>query len=334
MEKLLKNILNKYPFSVNSIEVVIELNPQNWHNDQHYKILVNNYTYSARFISIHRSNNEFFGELSDEMINDQIKFTEFLGENNIPFMQVVKTRKNERFLSVLIDNQTYRFILFKWIDGIHITKFNKSITEKVGYMAAKFHTTATGFKSNSFPKKSHLIAYEGFVKRLLNESNSKNISKVNSSKLREYLSLTKMHLNKAYTDQLDFIIQSDLNPLNMIWNGEDLAIKGIIDFESITYTDRIEGLAWLIKWYSKADKNTSTYVSKSLVDKFLTIYCDYIQIGTEHFERLSSLLWLSGCINWNFFKTTFDLINTNEEGLNKHLNYYLQRGKILEALLR
>ncbi|PGS50584.1 phosphotransferase [Bacillus sp. AFS041924] len=242
MEKLLKNILNEYPFSPETIEVVKELNPHTWHTDQHFKILVNNTAYSARFISMQRSNNEFFGELSDEMIEDQIKFTEFLGENNIPFMQVVKTRKNER-LSVLIENQTYRFILFKWIDGIHITKFNPSITEKIGNMAAKFHEAAIGFKSNSLRKKSHLIAYEGFVKKLFIESNSKNISKANHSKLREYLSLIKMHLNKAHTDQLEFIIQSDLNPLNIIWNVEDLAIKGIIDFESISYIDRIEGLA-------------------------------------------------------------------------------------------
>ncbi|PGS50585.1 hypothetical protein [Bacillus sp. AFS041924] len=66
----------------------------------------------------------------------------------------------------------------------------------------------------------------------------------------------------------------------------------------------------------------------------MTNYCEYAQIGTEQIERLSSLLWLSGCINWNFFKTTSELIKTNEEKLNTHLNYYLQRGKKLEELLR
>ncbi|WP_129691000.1 hypothetical protein [Gottfriedia acidiceleris] len=66
----------------------------------------------------------------------------------------------------------------------------------------------------------------------------------------------------------------------------------------------------------------------------MTKYSDYIQIGSEHIERLSSLLWLTGCINWNFFNTTYGLIKTNENNLNKHLDYYLQRGKKLEALLR
>ncbi|WP_129690999.1 hypothetical protein [Gottfriedia acidiceleris] len=194
MEKLLINILNQYPLSLESIVVEKELNPQSWYNDKHYKIFVNNYDYSARFISMQRSNNEFFGELSDEIIEDQIKFTEFLGENNIPFMQVVKTKKNDRFLSVLIDNRTYRFILFKWIDRIHISTFNDSIAEVDGEMEAKFHSTSA-----------------------------------------EYA--------KAHTSQFDFIIQSDMNPLNIIWSKDDLCIKGIIDFESITYVDRTRGIS-------------------------------------------------------------------------------------------
>ncbi|KQL42047.1 hypothetical protein AN960_01995 [Bacillus sp. FJAT-25509] len=333
MEKLLKNLLKQYPLSVKSIEIIKDLNTQNWHNDQHFKILVNNCPYSARFISTHRSNNEFFGELSDEIIEEQIKFTEFLFENRIPFMQVVKSRKNERFLSVLIENQSYRFILFKWIDGVHITKFNHLITEKVGMMAASFHETAAGFECNSFPKKSHLIAYEGFVNRLINELNSKDILKENKSLLSDYLELSKLHINNAQTEQFEFIIQSDLNPLNIIWDNEDLSIKGIVDFESITYVDRIEGLAWLIKWYSKTSENTSIAMSKQLVEKFMNKYCDHFQIGTEHIERLSLLLWLSGCINWGFYRKTSNLIKTNENNLKPHLDYYLKRGKELEALL-
>ncbi len=248
-------------------------------------------------------------------------------------MQIVKSRKNERFLSVLIDNQSYRFILFKWIDGIHITNFNHMITEKLGIMAASFHETAARFKCNYFPKKSHLIAYEGFVNRLIAELNSSDILKENKSLLSDYLELTKLHINNAQTEQFEFIIQSDLNPLNIIWDNEDLTIKGIIDFESITYVDRIEGLAWLIKWYSKTSENTSIGMSKNLVEKFMNKYCNHFQIRTEHIDRLSSLLWLSGCINWGFYRKTSNLINTNENKLKPHLDYYLKRGKELKALL-
>lgn len=204
MEKLLKHLLKQFPLSVKSIEIIKDFNIKKWHNEKHFKILVNNCAYSARFISTHRSNNEFFGELSDEIIEDQIKFTEFLVENRIPFMRIVKSRKNERFMSVLIENQSYRFILFKWIDGIHITKFDYMITEKVGMMAASFHKTAARFKCNSFPK---------------------------------------------------------------------------------------------------------------------------------NIDRLTSLLWLSGCINWGFYQITSNLINTNENKLKPHLDYYLNRGKELKALL-
>ncbi|MES9682347.1 hypothetical protein ABWK22_05370 [Gottfriedia acidiceleris] len=62
-------------------------------------------------------------------------------------------------------------------------------------------------------------------------------------------------------------------------------------------------------------------------------YSEHFQIGTEHIDRLSSLLWLSGCINWGFYRKTSNLINTNENKLKQHLDYYLKIGEELKALL-
>ncbi|WP_088069081.1 phosphotransferase [Gottfriedia luciferensis] len=332
MEKLIRDILNQYPMTIKSFEIEKELNTQSWHNDKHFKILVNHNAYSARLIGQKRSMNDFFGELTDEIIEEQIIFTEYLIKNSIPFMEIVKSRKNERFLSVLIDNKIYRFILFKWINGVHFTKFNDLIVEEMGSKSATFHLIASKFESDLFPKKSHLIAYDGFVNILLDKLNDGKVSLENKSFLKEYLELTKMHICNARTEQFEFIIQSDLNPLNILWN-EDLTLKGIIDFESITYGDRIEGLAWLIKWYARTNDLNAMEVSKSLADKFLTKYNNVFQIDNQQLGRLASLVWLSGCINWKFLNTTSKLLNLNDARLKNHLDFYLMRGKCLKSLI-
>ncbi|WP_142339212.1 hypothetical protein [Bacillus sp. AFS055030] len=62
-------------------------------------------------------------------------------------------------------------------------------------------------------------------------------------------------------------------------------------------------------------------------------YSNFFQIGSEHIDRLSSLLWLSGCINWGFYQKTSNLINSNENKLKPHLDNYLKRGNELKSLL-
>ena len=47
----------------------------------------------------------------------------------------------------------------------------------------------------------------------------------------------------AHIRELEFIVQTDLNPLNVLWDSSE-QIKGIVDFESISYVDRIEGLSF------------------------------------------------------------------------------------------
>ncbi|MEK1830292.1 phosphotransferase [Priestia megaterium] len=66
-------------------------------------------------------------------------------------------------------------------------------------------------------------------------------------------------------------MQSDLNPLNILWDETD-SITGIIDFEHIGYTDRIEGIAWLIKWYSRTQGIGNNEVSPRLAQSLLKGY--------------------------------------------------------------
>ena len=149
--------------------------------------------------------------------------------------------------------------------------------------------------------------------------------------LREYIDLATYHIECAYTSELEFIVQTDLNPLNVLWESSQ-KVKGIVDVESIGYVDRIEGLAFLLKWYSRTEGIQSHEVSPSVARAFLEGYGAHNIVTSNDYKRLSSLLWLSGSLNWNFVKKTLSVISDKRK-LEEHLEVYRVRGERLSSLL-
>ncbi|PEB77971.1 hypothetical protein CN445_29165, partial [Bacillus cereus] len=107
---------------------------------------------------------------------------------------------------------------------------------------------------------------------------------------------------------------------------------GIIDFESIGYVNRIEGLAFLIKWYSRTKGIESHVVCSEVARVFLEGYKASNILTSNDYERLSSLLWLSVSLNWNFVKKTMSLLG-DESALVEHLRVYTIRGENLSVLV-
>lgn len=109
-------------------------------------------------------------------------------------------------------------------------------------------------------------------------------------------------------------------------------VKGIVDFESISYVDRVEGLAFLIKWYSRTEGIHSHEVCSSVASSFLEGYKANNILTSNDYKRLSSLLWLSGSLNWNFVKKTLNVLEDAGQ-LEEHFEVYRVRGERLSSLL-
>ncbi|TKI95241.1 aminoglycoside phosphotransferase family protein, partial [Bacillus cereus] len=77
-------------------------------------------------------------------------------------------------------------------------------------------------QSSIFQKISHLDGYVEFINMLESRASA-------CKELREYIDLAKYHIECAYTSELEFIVQTDLNPLNVLW-GSSQKVKGIVDF--------------------------------------------------------------------------------------------------------
>lgn len=324
MKHIIKDILINYFKEIHSLLVEEELHKNSWHTDIHYKIIVNGDRYSARFINSARTINPAFGTLSNEQLKEQVRFTYYLREYGIPFMQIKENRAGELFTFVTWNGKQYRFVLSTWIEGEHITHCTEIMAEVVGKEARKIHDISSTFQSPIFQKKSHLDGYGEFIRLLENKGGTRK-------ELQRYMDLAKYHIECAHTSDLEFIVQTDLNPLNVIRDSNQ-CVKGIVDFESIGYVDRIEGLAFLIKWYSRTKGIESHVVCAKFARAFLEGYKAHNILTSNDNKRLSSLLWLSGSLNWNFVKKML-LVISDERELEKHLEVYRVRGERLSSLL-
>lgn len=250
-------------------------------------------------------------------------------------MRRIPTIEGLDFLKLTWEGSQYRFFLFEWIEGRHITHCTESVAYTFGAMARKIHTLAADHVS-TLPQISHR---EGSIKFLtiLEDATYATTSECRDL-LSSYLSDAKKHIDFAFKSAREFIMQSDLNPLNILWD-ESETIIGIVDFEHIGYTERVEGLAWLIKWYSRTEGLSSHEVSPKLAESLLTGYGADDYLLREDWDRIPDLLWLTGCLNWGFVEKTVRILNqpgpvskmTLE--LDAHLTKYWERGKKLSALV-
>jgi Ser/Thr protein kinase RdoA (MazF antagonist) len=328
---MLYHAIKLYDLDINTLMIEIEL-PGVYHTDYHYKIRVQEKSYSARFISQNRYDHDIFFELTDHVLEEQMEYIDFLNTNDIPFMRPISTIMSKRFAKINWNGVDYRFLLFDWIEGKHITHCTESVSFKFGMIARKFHDVSLNYKC-TLPKESHVIGSMKMISILENVLLSANITDVNQSLLHEYIILAKEKIDCAYTSKLEYIMQSDLNPLNILWDDEENII-GIIDFEHIGYIDRIEGLAWLIKWYSRTKGIESHDVSPELTESLLLGYNAKDFLRQEERTRLSSLLWITGCLNWGFVNKTIKILeNEDQNHLVGHLAIFRDRGLKLSSLI-
>jgi Ser/Thr protein kinase RdoA (MazF antagonist) len=244
-----------------------------------------------------------------------------------------QTTAGELFQRVKVGEEDWRFVLFDWLEGEHLTHGSVTVAERFGRMARKINDLSSGYRSEIFPKESHVQGSEQFLIMIRNQWELTSLAPDSNYLLQHYVTLIQYHIDQARSDLLEFVIQSDLNPLNVLWNKNE-EICGIVDFESITYTDRVEGLAWLIKWYSRTGGVGSHEMSPVLAETVLRGYGADNLLTRKELQRLPSLLWLSGCLNWNFTARTIELLKNGDDlQLQEQLRKYLKRGEKLVGLV-
>ncbi|CAG7597191.1 Stress response kinase A [Paenibacillus solanacearum] len=331
---LLHYALAAYDMNADSVAVESVM-PRNFHGDAHYKIRIGELAYSARFISGSRYEHDVFLPLTDAVLTEQMRFISFLNGHGIPFMRPVPTVSGEDYHKLVWNGAEYRFFLFEWIEGRHITRCTDSVAYKIGALVRRLHALAANYEC-ALPKISHREGSLTFLS-MLEEAASAAPAECRKL-LHPYIADAQRHIGQAHRSTREYRMQSDLNPLNILWDDKEQCI-GIVDFEHIGYTERIEGLAWLIKWYSRTAGLFSHHVSPALAQSLLDGYRASDDLKPADWERLPSLIWLTGCLNWGFVDKTRRIVKQSisasqmKTELDAHLTKYTERGAKLGALL-
>ncbi|MCK2157339.1 aminoglycoside phosphotransferase family protein [Exiguobacterium sp. 17-1] len=339
---LINQAVMSYDLDFQSLEVEpVSLTTYGKHGDLHYKILIDGHPYSIRLLPKKRYIESSLPQSTSDILTLQLRYTDYLRTQGIPFMERVKPA-NEAFFTTITDpvGLHWTCCLFHWMDGHHVTANTIHTAARMGTLARQLHDVSLHQHDICFPYIDHTIVYQrwlGDLQRLL-------VSRMPESarnSLQEYLNLAQYHLDTAkYHQSPSFqpVISTDLNSLNILWN-QNQQIIGIVDHEHIGATDRVQDLAWLIKWYARTEGIGSHDVSGRLAKSLLTHYNSPTVLVSQDDPRLAALLWLSGCFNLHFVERTkqlaFDAEN-NPIGYDQfrlHLQTYRLRGERLVGLL-
>ncbi|QNR21085.1 aminoglycoside phosphotransferase family protein [Exiguobacterium sp. Helios] len=339
---LINQAVLSYSLDFQSLEVEpVSLTTYGKHGDLHYKILVDERPYSIRLLQKKRYVNSDLSQSTSDILAQQLRYTDYLRVNGIPFMERVKLEPDALFTNITDSNgQKWTCCLFHWMDGQHVTANTRHTAAQIGMLARQLHDVSLHQHEICFPYIDHTTAYQRWLGDLQRLSISRMPEPVQNS-FQEYLTLAQQHLDTARhpkSSSLQPVISTDLNSLNILWN-QDQQIIGIVDHEHIGATDRVQDLAWLIKWYARTEGIDSHDVSGRLAKSLLTHYNSPTVLVPEEDPRLASLLWLSGCMNLHFVERTkqlaFDAENnpTDYDQFQLHLQTYRLRGERLVGLL-
>ncbi|ASS73734.1 hypothetical protein CIG75_01260 [Tumebacillus algifaecis] len=312
--------------------------PENWHGDLHFKIAVGEKSYVARFIAERRSKEDAtpFTNLADEVIREQMRYIDHLNNQGIPFMRRVKPQSGEAFVVVEDDKGIKRrCVLFEWLDGIHITAQTMETAFRMGEVARRYHDASYGFHSEVLPRKIHTAGYREVLDSLRAERDAHSLNKRDRARLNKYLDLAAAMIEQAHRDPSErdqLIICSDLNANNVLWDEATGGVSGIIDFDHISISDRVQDLTWLMKWYSRTVGIESHEVSSGLSHALMYGYRAHELLSDDDYARFPALLWLSGCLNRKFVTRTKKLLQNDQHGLQDHLDKYTKRGIKLTGL--
>ncbi|WP_374706948.1 hypothetical protein [Paenibacillus sp. J31TS4] len=205
---LLELAVKQYGFHPSRLRIERKLQANHWHGDLHFHIHIDDKSYSARIIGNKRYETDAFIKLSNEVLNEQIRFSQYLLHSGIPFMKHVPTRSGESFTSLRVEEKEWRFVLFEWMKGEHLTHCTETIARTFGAFARKIHNLSSKFETNVFPQESHSKGHQEFYQLLCSHAASHKLSPTASSLLTSYLSEAEYHKDHAMTDTHDFIAQN------------------------------------------------------------------------------------------------------------------------------
>lgn len=239
---------------------------------------------------------------------------------------------------IVLNKKPYYFYIYKYYNGKSI--FDENITnycaEKIGEELAKIHNIKIKEKSTHFSDVYY--DWDFYIKAF--ENNDKEIySKLNQNKHILYYLCDKYNQNILNLPRLKTICHNDLDPKNVLWNGNDFKI---IDLECLCYFNPyLELFETILQW---SGINTQK-LNKNVFKAFKTSYFKHANINFNidwsviYYCNINMINWLEYNIKKysdNNFCSDSEKQTTKDEiikSLDK-INYYYNQKQTLVELMK
>lgn len=286
-----------------------------WHGDLQFKVLKNGQGYLVRLLRTDRVFNCLPPRvLNDAILQAQLAFGKLLTEKNIPFMPLLRADDGALFTHVIWKEMEYRLLVFKWLDGRQVDCSDEKTAYTVGQLVKRMHQVTEDQPT------AHLLEING--KRDYQERWQKIMALLSSTKLSgdvqaqvaKYIQIAAEEIATAFESKAGPVIpiHGDLNFPNLFWDNTLDEVTGIIDFDSIGLAERVNELAWIVKWYSRAQGIHKEQFSLDLARQVFRGYDAYNVLTADEMVRFPSFVWLHSCLNNNFLKHFCDSLEKGD----------------------
>lgn len=170
-----------------------------------------------------------------ERLDKEIRFMNYLNENDIPAPEVIENKRNELISIMSVDDQDIKTIVMNKMKGNSPRAYTEKLIYEIGRWMAEFHLTSSRYPHTSSDNLS--LETEYFT------HNELNVEEIENEQNKEFLQEAKdFRWNISNLPQ--GIIHSDFHKNNLL--TVDDSITGILDFDDITKSAFVRDIGVMI----------------------------------------------------------------------------------------
>jgi aminoglycoside phosphotransferase (APT) family kinase protein len=249
---------------------VVSTLPPNWHGDAHWLVEdpVSGTRFSLRATAIGREIRwEESRRQSIETVRAQLDAGAAFARAKIPFMARIGG-------PVLLAGHVV--VMFAWGDGEIAWRATERRARAVGKLLRRVHEARV-------PVDEQLPVHDVVA-----------MAERSTAELAHVCDVSFAHdaIDAARSDAPRIVVHGDVNFPNVLWHGDE--VTGLVDFDQIGRSRAVEELAWLVKWWARAQGMRDHAPDPGLARAVLDGYG-----GVDDMAGLRAMLWITGCLNAN-----------------------------------
>lgn len=192
-----------------------------------------------------------------------------------------------------------RYWVYRWIEGVH-APLNIAKIKALARALAHYHRIMKGYKAKGLRfERVDVAALERRYAALRRIKPKNDVDRLMLRNIGLFEACLRMLKGFSF-DQNILLTHQDIHATNLLWKGDKLS--GILDFENLTMSPRINDLAYVTKSLLFKE-NEKDALDKRKYSLFVREYCQHNPLSTREKDAILPWLMLYNCRMFDWFYT-------------------------------